>query len=53
MIDILGINKNSFKRAKQIKDLKEDFELDLELKKPYEYITSWQMTLNNLEEQNA
>jgi hypothetical protein len=48
MIDTLGINKNSFKRAKQIKDLKEDFELDLDLKEPYEYITSWEMTLANL-----
>ena len=53
MIETLGINRNAFKRAKQIKDLKEDFELDLELKEPYEYITSWQMTLKNLEEQNG
>ena len=50
MIEILGINKNAFKRAKQIKDLKEDFELDLDLKEPYEYITSWKMTLANLKE---
>ncbi len=28
--------------------LKEDFELDLDLKEPYEYITSWEMTLANL-----
>ena len=50
MIETLGINKNSFKRAKQIKDLKEDFEFDLDLKEPYEYITSWKMTLANLRE---
>jgi len=49
MIETLGINKNSFKRAKQIKDLKENFELDLDLKEPYEYSTSWKMTLANLE----
>ncbi len=49
MIETLGINKNSFKRAKQIKELKEDFEFDLDLKEPYEYITSWKMTLKNLQ----
>jgi hypothetical protein len=48
MIETLGINKNSFKRAKQIKDLKENFEFDLDLKEPYEYSTSWIMTLKNL-----
>ena len=48
MIETLGINKNAFKRAKQIKELKEDFEFDLDLKEPYEYITSWKMTLKNL-----
>jgi hypothetical protein len=53
MINTLGINKNSFKRAKQIKDLKEDFELELDLKEPHEYITSWKMTLKNLKEKNA
>ena len=51
MIEVLGINKNAFKRAKQIKDLKEDFEFDEKLEEPYEYITSWQMTLNQLREQ--
>jgi len=51
MIEVLGINKNAFKRAKQIKDLKEDFELDEELKEPHEYITSWQMTLTQLKEE--
>ncbi len=51
MIEILGINKNSFKRAKQIKDLKEDFEFDLDLEEPYEYSTSWIMTLKNLKDE--
>ncbi len=50
MIEILGINSNAFKRAKQIKDLKEDFEFGEELKEPIEYITSWKMTLKNLKE---
>ena len=49
MIIILGINSNAFKRAKQIKDLKENFELGLPLMEPDEYITSWKMTKNNLE----
>ncbi len=51
MIETLGINKNSFKRAKQIKDLKEDFEFDLDLEEPYEYSTSWIMTLKNLKDE--
>ena len=51
MIETLGINKNSFKRAKQIKDLKEDFEFDSDLKVPYEYSTSWIMTLKNLKDE--
>jgi len=50
MIGVLGINRNAFKRAKQIKDLKENIELGLELNEPDEYITSWQMTKKNLEE---
>ncbi len=48
MIITLGINKNAFKRERYIKSLIEDFELDLKLKQPYEYITSWNMTLENL-----
>lgn len=48
MIITLGLNSNRFKRAKQIKSLKEDFELGLELNEPQEYITSWKMTLGNL-----
>ncbi len=49
MIITLGINSNGFKRAKQIKSLKEDFELGLQLNEPHEYITSWKMTLVNLQ----
>ncbi len=49
MIVILGINSNAFKRAKQIKDLKENIELGLPLSEPDEYITSWKMTKKNLE----
>ena len=48
MIIVLGINSNAFKRAKQIKDLKENIELGLPLSKPDEYITSWKMTKDNL-----
>ncbi len=48
MITVLGINSNAFKRAKQIKDLKENIELGLPLTEPDEYITSWKMTKNNL-----
>jgi len=47
MIEILGINKNAFKRAKQIKDLKENIEFGEDLKEPYEYVTSWKMTIEN------
>ena len=49
MITVLGINSNAFKRAKQIKDLKENIELGLPLSEPDEYITSWKMTKDNLE----
>jgi hypothetical protein len=49
MIDTLGLNRNAFKRARQIKSLKEDLELNLPLRKPQEYITSWKMTLHNLQ----
>ncbi len=50
MIETLGINSNAFKRAKQLKSLLEDFELDEEasLVEPIEYITSWKMTLLNI-----
>ena len=49
MIETLGINRNAFKRANQIKNLKEDFDFNSELKEPIEYITSWKMTLENLQ----
>lgn len=49
MIITLGLNSNGFKRAKQIKSLKEDFELGLLLNEPNEYITSWKMTLKALQ----
>lgn len=49
MIETLGLNSNGFKRAKQIKSLKEDFDLGLEINEPQEYITSWKMTLDNLQ----
>ena len=49
MIETLGLNRNGFKRARQIKSLKENYELGLELKKPHEYITSWEMTKRSLE----
>ena len=49
MIIVLGINSNAFKRAKQIKNLKEDIELGLPLSEPDEYITSWKMTKEKLE----
>jgi len=44
MIQTLGINCNAFKRAKQLQELKNSFELGLPLKEPDEYITSWKMT---------
>ncbi len=49
MIETLGLNSNRFKRAKQVKSLKEDFELGLPLVEPHEYITSWKMTLKALQ----
>jgi len=49
MIIILGINSNAFKRARQIKKLKEDIELGLPLSEPDEYISSWKMTKERLE----
>jgi hypothetical protein len=51
MIQVLGINRNAFKRAKLIKDLKEDYELGLKIKEPIEYITAWTMTLEQLKAQ--
>jgi hypothetical protein len=48
MIQILGINSNAFKRARLIKDLKENIEMGLELNEPDEYITAWSMTKDAL-----
>lgn len=52
MITILGINSNAFRRARLIKDLKENIELGLSLTEPDEYITAWKMTKKNLESNN-
>jgi len=49
MIMVLGINSNAFKRARQIKRLKEEMELGLPVSEPEEYITSWRMAKENLE----
>lgn len=49
MIVTLGINSNGFKRAKLIKDLKEDLDLGLELREPEEYPTAWKMAKKNWE----
>jgi len=48
MIDVLGLNRVKFKRARQIQRIRKAFEHDLELEEPCEYITSWKMTLQNL-----
>ena len=47
MIITLGINSNAFKRARLIKNLKEDLDIGLELKLPEEYPTAWKMTIKN------
>ena len=48
MIRTLGLNSNGFKRKYQINRLIKAFEFGLELEEPYEYITSWEMTLASL-----
>jgi hypothetical protein len=48
MIQTLGLNSNRFKRKYQIERLIKAFEFGLELDEPHEYITSWEMTLENL-----
>lgn len=50
MIRTLGINANGFKRRKQIVRLVKAFEFGIELERPDEYITSWNMTLKQLKE---
>lgn len=48
MIRTLGINANAFKRQNQINRLVKAFEYGIELEQPLEYITSWNMTLEQL-----
>jgi len=48
MIQILGINANAFKRNSLIKRLLKAVEYGIELEKPEEYITAWNMTLGQL-----
>ena len=48
MIRTLGLNSNGFKRKFQIERLVKAFEFGLDLDEPYEYVTSWEMTLANL-----
>ena len=48
MIDVLGLNRVKFKRKRQILRIRKAFEHGLELEEPYEYITAWKMTLQNL-----
>jgi len=50
MIRTLGINANGFKRRRQINRLVKAFKFGLELDEPYEYITSWNMTLQQLKD---
>lgn len=50
MIRTLGINANSFKRQSLIKRLLKAFENEIELEEPDEYITAWNMTLQQLSE---
>ncbi len=52
MIQTLGLNSNRFKRKHQIERLVKAFEFGLELDEPYEYITSWEMTLKDLKDKN-
>ncbi len=48
MIKTLGLNSVQ-RREDMIEDLKIDFECDMDLKEPNEYITAWKMTLKQLE----
>ena len=50
MIQTLGINHNGFKRKEQISRLLNEFKYyNMTLSKPDEYLTSWNMTLKQLE----
>lgn len=50
MIRTLGINANSFKRQSLIKRLLKAFENEIEFEEPNEYVTAWNMTLQQLSE---
>jgi len=49
----LGLNRNGFKRRREIQRLLKAFEFELELEEPIEYITSWNMTLTQLKEEQS
>ncbi|MFK5976355.1 MAG: hypothetical protein QM493_07600 [Sulfurovum sp.] len=49
MIKTLGLN-HVIRREDMIQDLKIDFEYDMDLEEPHEYITAWNMTLQQLKE---
>ncbi len=53
MISTLGLNRNGFKRRREIHRLIKSFEFELELEEPIEYITSWKMTLKQLKEEKT
>lgn len=50
MIRTLGINANSFKRQSLINRLLKAFENEIELEEPDQYVTAWNMTLQQLSE---
>jgi hypothetical protein len=52
MIITLGLNANAFKRKRQINKLVKALKFDIEIDEPYEYITSWNMTLKQLKGEN-
>ena len=50
MIQTLGINANRFKRQSLINRLIKAFENEIELEEPDQYVTAWNMTLQQLSE---
>ncbi len=50
MIKILGIN-HVVRRKLMIQDLRENFEMGMDIKEPKEYVTAWNMTLKALREE--
>ena len=52
MISTLGLNRNGFKRRREIQRLVKAFEFKVELEEPIEYTTSLNMTLTKLKEEN-